>query len=172
MNRLSLILSTLALVVALTGSAALASGVINGASIKRGSIPADRLTANARAQLKGHAGPRGQDGSDGPTGQQGLAGAPGSPGAPGVAGGFNPAKITYVTGPTIALGVYPDPSYTQTATATCPAGTKVLGGGYFASINDPAASLPAIDGSSWHAILQNQSSIPTTANAYAVCAGA
>jgi hypothetical protein len=69
----------------------------------------------------------------------------------------------------VNLGVSPDPSYTQGAVATCPVGTKVIGGGYFASIAHPVASEPAADGSGWIAVLQNQSSISVSGYAFAAC---
>lgn len=175
-NRLPLILSALALVVSLTGAGAIAaSSMIDGATIKNGSIGAAKLTKNAQAFLKGKRGERGfrgYDGQDGADGFDGGAGAPGAPGAPGPAGGFNPAKVIYVTGPTISLPPYPTDGYTQSALATCPAGYKAIAGGFFASINNVGATLNTPDGQSWGVILQNLSPVSTTGNAYAVCATA
>lgn len=167
MNRLPLILSALALVVALTASGAIAAVKINGADIKRGTIPADRLTKNARATLKGQRGPAGADGFDGAPGISGAQGPPGFSGAPGAAGargGFDPSKVQYVTGPelTIAAGSI------GTVLAPCPAGTTVIGGGFFVSIAHPASSQSY--GAGWAAIVNNDTLIPINANAYALCA--
>jgi hypothetical protein len=169
-NRLSLVISTLALVVALTAGGAYASDVIQGSAIANHTIGIAKLTPKAVSQLHGARGPRGDDGFDGSDGVAGPMGPAGVTGLAGLPGGFDPAKVTYVTGSSVYLGVYPDPSYTQTATAMCPAGSRVVGGGYFASITQPAASMPSGDGSGWVAILQNESSIPITGWAYAACA--
>lgn len=50
-----------------------AKRLISGSSIKKNSIPANRLTASARRQLKGNTGPAGA------TGPQGIQGPPGAP---------------------------------------------------------------------------------------------
>jgi hypothetical protein len=170
LNRIPLILSALALTVALTGVGAQAAGVFDGSQIMNGTIGVAKLTPKAIKQLHGLKGERGPRGVAGIDGANGIAGAPGQIGAAGAAGGFNPAKVMYVTGPTISLPPYPSVGYTATAIASCPAGTKAIGGGFFASINNIGASLATPDGSSWGVILQNMTTISTTANAYAVCA--
>lgn len=166
-NRISLALSSAALVVALTGAGAIAASQINGASIKRGTIPADRLTANARAALKGKqgasgpAGPRGFDG----IGINGAPGAQGAPGVNGLNGGFDPAKVTYVTGADVSIpsgGI-------DSAVAFCPAGSIVVGGGGFNSITDNGASGPLGGGSGWFIVVNNQSLISIDVHAIAVC---
>ena len=169
-NRLAMITSVTALVVSLTGAGAFAATQIDGATIKNGSIGVAKLSPKAIKQLHGAKGERGLRGFSGNDGSDGAIGSAGPAGAPGPAGGFNPAKVVYVTGPTVTMGVYPDPSYIATAIATCPAGYKAISGGFFASINDVAASVNTGDGSGWGVILANGSSITTTGNAYAVCA--
>lgn len=97
-NRLTYanVVATLALVIALgTGSAFAASviitkssqvknGVITNAKIKRGTVQADRLTASARASLRG---------ATGPAGPAGPQGDPGTPGEPGTSGSTAPALL-------------------------------------------------------------------------------
>jgi hypothetical protein len=64
----------LALFVALGGTSLAATGLLNGAQIKRHSIPKDRLTRVAIKQLRGAKGPQGPRGA---TGSQGIQGDPG-----------------------------------------------------------------------------------------------
>jgi hypothetical protein len=168
-NRLSLILSALALVVSLTGVSAFAASQISGTTIKNHSITANKLTAAAISQLHGAEGPQGDSGYDGVPGSAGAPGTPGAPGAPGVAGGFDPAKVTYVTGP--ASAIYP--GQTLGISAYCAAGSKVVSGGYFSSINDVGATEPdTYGGTRWYVIVQNNTSIVTNVWAYAVCVAA
>jgi hypothetical protein len=47
-----------------------------------------------------------------------------------------------------------------TLSASCPAGSNVLGGDGFVSIASIGASVPAPDGSGWAVIVINESSIP------------
>jgi hypothetical protein len=105
----ALVVALLALTVALTSSAganpvAFIAKALNGSSIKKHSIPLSALTPAAVKQLRGAVGPRG------------LRGATGAPGAPGA------TKLSEV-----AQTCGPAPC--QTATATCPAGSRATGGG-------------------------------------------
>jgi hypothetical protein len=52
----------------------LKNGAVNKAKVKKGSLTADRLTAGARASLKGNQGNQGNAGPAGPQGPQGVAG--------------------------------------------------------------------------------------------------
>jgi hypothetical protein len=73
-----------AVVVALVGGGtAYAAGAINGHSIKNNSIPLNKLTAAAKAQLKGQAGATGAQGAKGDQGPKGDTGARGLQGEPG-----------------------------------------------------------------------------------------
>lgn len=100
-NRAPVAISTLALLVALTGigAAGAATGLINGNKIKAHSIAANKLTPKALKTLKGAKGPqgdRGTTGAAGPAGPAGPAGVGGSgtvgaPGAPGTPGTSGPA---------------------------------------------------------------------------------
>jgi hypothetical protein len=162
-DRLPLIVSALALVVSLTGASAFAATQINGTSIKDHSIPVAKLTRTAITQLHGAAG---ADGETGDPGQPGASGIPGPQGVPGVAGGFDPRKVAYVTGPVSMIA----PGQTLAISAVCAPGSKVVGGGYFASINDVGATEPDVyGGTQWGVIVQNNTSIYVNAWAYAVC---
>src|SRR5262252_10928124 len=119
---LAVVLSGAALAVALTGTGASAAGLINGAQIRNHTISVAKLTPQAVHQLHG------ARGDTGPQGPMGNVGPVGSAGPAGANGGFDPNKVTYVTGPDTTI--YPD-SVFNTLTATCPPGTKVIGGGYF-----------------------------------------
>ena len=109
MNRLSILLSSLALVVALTAGGAYAASttVLNGNTIKNHTIGLAKLTPKAVKQLQGQRGPRGLDGFDGVDGTDGVDGmattATGATGATGPAGGFDPAKVTFISGATVTI---------------------------------------------------------------------
>jgi hypothetical protein len=170
--RIPMIFSALALVISLTGAGAYAASQVNGGTIMNHTIGVGKLTTQALKQLKGQQGARGWKGDPGVNGAigiPGIQGVPGTPGAAGVAGlpgGFNPAKVTYTAGNQVSIA----PGALATAVATCPVGTKVVGGGFFSSITFPDLSAPASDGSGWIAIFDNESTIFVNAWAYAVCA--
>lgn len=149
-----------ALLLALSGSATAATvALITGKQIKNGSIELVDLSPAAKRALKGQRGPEGPPGAQGPAGPAGLAGAPGAP------GGFDPAKVSYVTGPSTTI-----PSGAVASVhATCPQGTKVIGGGHFANINHVGGE-QTFDGRTWTVIVLNDTLIDVDANAFAVCA--
>jgi hypothetical protein len=70
----ALVISVLALFVALGGTSLAAAGLINGNNIKPHSIPTDRLTKGAIKALQGAQGPRGTRGVQGPKGDTGDIG--------------------------------------------------------------------------------------------------
>lgn len=117
------LVGTLALIVAMSGSAVGAS-LITSRQIKDGTIQVKDLSKKARAQLKGRAGPAGPAGTRGLAGPAGPAGAPGSQGPPG------PVDLKYVAGAVVnhANGTQ------EVAVALCP-GThpSVVGGGVAAT---------------------------------------
>ena len=76
------------------------------------------------------------------------------------------AKVSDVTGPTVTFA----PNEIAHADATCPAGTAVIGGGYYASIAHVAADKTYGDGRTWSVLIHNDSSISIQVNAHAVCA--
>jgi hypothetical protein len=165
-DRLPLVLSALALVVSLTGVSAFAATQINGSTIRNHTITANKLTPNAITQLHGAEGPAGEAGE---AGLPGAVGPQGVPGLSGAAGGFDPNKVAYVTGPTSSIA----PGQTLVITANCTPGSKVVGGGYFSSINDVGATEPDVyGGTEWAVIVQNNTGIYVNSWAYAVCVSA
>ena len=133
---------------------ATAASLITSKNIKNGTIKMADISSSAKKALKGNRGPQGPQG---PGGAQGIQG---------VAGGFDPAKVTYVTGPTRSFA----PGEIEFVTATCPAGTKLLGGGYFSNIMHVAASKTYGDGQTWSVMINNDNSFSIDANAHAICA--
>jgi hypothetical protein len=148
----AIIAAIVAAIISATAATAASTGLITGAQIKNGSVGLVDLSAKAKSALKGQRGPAGP------------AGAAGVQGIQGVAGGFDPAKVTYVTGPTrtFASG---DIDFVR---ATCPANTKVLGGGYFSNIMHVAGS-QTFDGQNWSVLIDNDYAFSIDANAFAIC---
>ena len=145
-------------------SSATAASLITSKDIKNGTIKLVDMSASAKRALKGNQGPAG------PMGAQGAPGAPGAAGIQGVAGGFDPAKVTYVQGAVVQI----EPRETATGTATCPAGTKVLSGGWLVDSNNVGevyGSRSAANGSSWVLTVFNWSEeFNATITPFAVCA--
>ena len=125
-TRVSIVIASIALLVAGTGTAAGESAVaavkrlITGADIRDGSVTTrdvrDRsLRARdlARGQLpRGPAGPAGQAGLNGLNGQTGAAGASGAPGSPGVPGAPGETGATGPIGPAGDAGATGQPGPT------------------------------------------------------------
>ena len=131
--------------------------LIGSAQIANRSIRLVDMHPSAVKALRGQRGPRGPQGPPGANGLQGPQGP---------AGGFDPSKLTYVTGPRVTIPA----DDAGTATATCPGGTVVTGGGFYTSIAVPANS-QAYANNSWSVIVNNFGiSIPVEAYAFAVCA--
>lgn len=76
----ALVVSLVALFVALGGTSLAAASYINGKRIKPHSIPKNRLTGGAIKSLRGAKGARGAAGAPGPKGDTGAAGTPGTAG--------------------------------------------------------------------------------------------
>jgi hypothetical protein len=94
---------------------------------------------------KGAAGPQGDTGASGPQGATGATGATGPQGVPGPEGALT---ITTVTAGTPIFNGSNQPS----ATATCPAGTVVTGGGLSLPVYGQIFldSNPTADGTGWY----------------------
>ena len=110
-------------------------------------------SGNAKRALKGQQGPAGPAGDS----RQGIQG---------VAGGFDPAKVSYVTGPTRTFA----PGETEFVEASCPTGTKLLGGGYFANIMHVSASKTYGNGLTWSVMIYNDYGFAIDASAHGICA--
>src|SRR4051812_49104325 len=151
----SLVLAVVALVFATTGSAVAASKLIDGHRIKKRSIPANRLTDDARKALKGNRGRVGPRGLQAPAGERGAPGGAGGgapvgrggvPGARGARGERGPAGKRGRQGPKGDDGVsgYEVIDRTvawsegfNTETMSCPEGKVAIGGGLKADEGGP-----------------------------------
>lgn len=165
-----------AVVAALVASGATyaATGAINGRQIRNHSIAAKKLTRGAIRHLHGRRGPRGPAGpagATGATGARGATGATGATGPQGPAGVIDLAKLSRIdSGPaTVATGT------TGTATANCPSGDRVVGGGFTIihgnnDLVDAYESVPTTSLTGWETIVDNASGSNATIEAYAVCA--
>jgi hypothetical protein len=148
------------------GSSQVKDNSLTTKDIKNGTLSVADLSAAARASLKG---------SRGPAGATGATGLGGSPGVQGPAGGFDPAKVSYVTGPKVNVPASSagNPG-AGLSVAKCPTGTKVVGGGYYFSYANAGITVetsgPLDDGTGWLAGFGNAGSAVGGATAYAVCA--
>lgn len=177
MSKVSLALSVIALGAAV-GSPAVAANFVTSANIKNGSIASvdikngsitlAKLSAAARAGMKGDPGTPGVVGTPGAAGPAGTAGAPGptgTPGATGAPGGLS--NVQFVLGFAIDLA----PGAVQTVSATCPVGSRVIGGGFFASVAGVGGSVGVVSDNGWHVVLHNTTSVTATGVfAQAACA--
>ena len=117
------VIATVALVVAVGGgTAAYASGLINGSQIKNHSIAAKKLTNSAIKSLRGQRGPKGPAGATGATGSQGPQGIQGPKGDTGSTG-LTGYKVVENVASSSGAGLFH-------GFATCPAGQTAIGGGY------------------------------------------
>lgn len=135
-------ISIVALVFAVTGTAT-AAGLITGAQIKNNTVDSIDLRNNTVASQDVKNGSlTSLDVKDGTlktadfaagqltTGPVGPAGAPGAPGATGAAGPAGPAGASGVSGLEIVMVSSANDSYgLKVATASCPTGKRVIGGG-------------------------------------------
>jgi hypothetical protein len=146
-------------------SASTAAVIVTSKNIKDGTIQAVDISAKAKRALKGNrgpAGPAGRTGTPGPSGPQGAPGPQGQQGVPGlqgIQGSPGLVGVEYV----VEVGVPGEGS----ATATCPGGKYVIGGGASTSSGWFYRSEPS-DSASWTASADGG----TTANvtAFAICA--
>ena len=112
-------------------SADIQAGSLTGDVIQRGSIPASalapsaqRLAAKPTRGPRGKTGPRGKKGDTGATGPTGPVGATGPQGPQGARGAVGVGDYEIVRVESIV-----STNTTRKATADCPAGKRVLGGG-------------------------------------------
>lgn len=114
-----------------------------------------KRVGSVTGSLSGRRGPRGARGPRGFTGAPGADGAPGATGPAGPAGGFSNALVQYIAGPYVSVL----DGQAENLSVTCPAGTKVLGGGYqFGTVFVPnvAESRPLPDGSGWTVLVLSE----------------
>jgi hypothetical protein len=151
-----------------------------------------RRDFKAGAMLRGLQGSIGVAGSQGPTGPQGATGATGAQGGPGVQGATGERGPQGSTGPAGGLGPAGTLDITEadsdhvtvpaggfmSAEASCPAGKRVVGGGY--RVEDPpnaklvpTSGYPAGAGSgqsAWHVSMQNLGDKAQNFSVLAFCA--
>jgi hypothetical protein len=164
----------LALFAALGGSAYAAvtvtgknitDGTITGMDIKNRSLGTNKLSLKAVSSLTGQRSPASRQGSAGPQGDPGPKGDRGPKGDPGVSGYQQVDAVSAF-----------DSSTSKSATASCPAGTKVIGGGAFVNATGgPVAvqtSVALANGLGWSATAYETAAFAGTWNvtARAICA--
>lgn len=196
----SMVVSSVALFVALGGTSyaavALPSNSVGTPQLKRGAVASGKLGANAVTSLKvkdgslmavdfrrgqlpagaqgpagpaGPAGPKGDPGAPGAKGDQGPQGEPGVPGAQGQQGAPGLSGYQVVQGPDVVAA----PGASVQATVSCPAGTRVLGGGYdttSSTLVELNRSGPESAGTRWFIRVTNNAAADRTINAQAICA--
>jgi hypothetical protein len=133
---------------------------------------------------QGPQGAKGDQGSQGPAGQQGPKGDTGSTGAEGPQGQQGPAGQQGPTGPQGPPGVVsgyqvvrfdfdvPNLGWAE-GKATCPAGKRPIGGGYFTDSENLHVlhNYPSNDGVSWYILVHNSDLFSTwQAETFATCA--
>jgi hypothetical protein len=141
------------------GQAKTLLGWIDGKRIKPGTIAANRLTASARASLKGQTGEQGPQGQKGDTGPQGVQGPPGpdtGPAAGDLTGSY--------PNPTIAAGAVTNAKLAHSTLTISPGngltggGSVPLGGGAMLGVSDGGIGTTQLaDGAVTNAKLANAS---------------
>ena len=145
--------------------AKLMKNAVTGVKVKNGSLSAADFKAG---QLPaGPQGPKGDPGLPGPRGDKGNPGAQGAQGDQGDPGVNGVSGYQEVTGPDKTLSV----GQAGLSTANCPAGKRVVGGGYdgavFLALDE---DMPINGGSGWFVLAKNVDSVPGYFHAYAICA--
>jgi hypothetical protein len=151
------VLSALALFFALGGTAIAAKHYLI--------MSTSQIKPSVLKQLHGKAG---EPGAAGATGPQGPAGPQGPGGPQGPAGPSNLSALTTVIGPTVEVPA----GKVGGAEATCPAGSRAVSGGGFASIAGLDDSEMETTHTSWFIVISNQTGITLKVHASVECAGA
>lgn len=157
----SMVLAVMGVVLALAGTA-FAAARITGSQIKDSSITGRDVKNKSLTPADFRGSVRGPSGRQGPSGPQGPAGAAGPAGPPGPAG---LATITAVHGAQVPV----PPGQVGSATATCPAGTTVIGTGFDASVGHPG--FVEKFGDFVGIGIVNDTTIQITIQAQAICGG-
>lgn len=134
-----------------TAATAGASSLINGAKIKRHSIPLSALSISAQDALQGASGDPGPQGPQGPPGPQGT---------PGILG------VITVNG---VQQSYPPGTYGAPPNAQCPAGTTVVGTGFNGPLSDVGGFVQKY-GTFVGGFFANDTNITVSGNVQAICA--
>jgi hypothetical protein len=119
---------------------------------------------------KGDKGDPGAPGADGGPGAKGDKGDPGAPGAKGDTGPQGPPGVSGYT--VVSISATIPAGQGAAGTLACPAGKKVLGGGWDAGafVTPPNTSAPSSDGSGWTGSITNNTGGPLPVTLSATCA--
>jgi Collagen triple helix repeat (20 copies) len=169
----SMVISIIALFVALGGTAIAARGALIGSKqIADHSIRLVDLNSSAVKALRGQRGPAGPAGANGaagpqgPAGPAGAAGPQGPAGTNGVNGTFDPSKVQYIVGPEVMVA----PGAEGSSVATCPDGSLAISGGFLDG--GGAIAFSNTFGLIFHKIIVgNDTTFPIGITATVVCAG-
>jgi len=158
---------------------------LRGVDVRNHSLRLRELTRSAHQQLQGEDGATGPAGPQGPAGREGPQGPAGPEGPQGPTGPEGPAgpqgvvaNTTIVTGTAALTAVAPLVGETSgVSTATCPAGTRLLGGGANVAQGPAAGVRAAVSASypssatTWSAtaVVTLTGSGAASITAYAVC---
>jgi hypothetical protein len=179
----ALVVSLIALFVALGGTSYAAINLpknsVGTKQLKNGAVTKTKINKKTITQLMGKPGPAGPAGPTGATGPQGPQGAQGPPGTL-ADGAVTSAKIAdgAVSASKLATIVVVTADSTSVAngaavgvTATCPAGSRVISGGF-----DPGGNAVPwrvqrshLDGNGWRAFGTNQTGVNSFIRAEAYC---
>jgi hypothetical protein len=136
------------------------SNAVTGIKVKDRSLQAkDFATGQLPAGPQGQNGDTGEKGAPGEKGEKGDAGTPGAPGTSG---------YEVVSGPDLAVNA----GASAAQTVSCPAGKKVVGGGYEVGSSLGVTlnrSSPSNAGGSWYVRITNTTGANKTFNGQAVC---
>ena len=173
-NRLPIILSATALVIAALGSTPVGHAALDAVPFARNADRVDGINASKTPKAgyllplgknkvfpasvlpkglqgsqgpQGPAGPAGARGEQGPPGPQGTSGLAGPAGAPGAPGAPGVSGLVYVD----AYSAF-DATNRKSVTVQCPAGKKVIGGGASTVAVDPDAPLAIVDSAPLNAL--------------------
>lgn len=161
----------------LVGLGALAcAGAAQAAGLFDGSNPESALLQREKALVKSMhasdgatASSRGKRGRKGPRGARGPKGVKGVPGPAGPAGSFS--TITSVKGPTVFLAPFPQPGAVGSSSASCPPGSKAIGGGWQGGGILATVGYNAPGSGDWSVIMTNNDELSSTSfNAIVLCA--
>ena len=161
----SMLVAVVALVLSCTGGA-VAAGYITSAQVKDNSLTGRdiRNRSLTPADFSGSVrGDDGRDGAPGPTGPQGPAGPAGPQGPAG------PSAVSALT--TSEAADHPAGAV-DGGTVACPAGQRVVSGGFFSDSGVVFLSRPTGDRTGWMVAVDNSgSSVSGDLEGYALCAG-
>jgi len=154
---------------------AIKNGTVTGKDVKNRSLGTNKLSTKAVSSLAGRhgpagpQGPKGDPGESGPAGPTGPQGQPGPVGPQGSAGPMGPSGISgwqrIISDP-----VTVNPGYGGGASAECPAGKQVLGGGGNAFTGGQLISSQPNTATEWVVDYYNPYTVPIKIHAFAVCA--